>query len=368
MHVVLVQAQPHVAPSMRRMAQALLRYLPVSCELRYVSETPPGALHYRLPGAALHAWYVLMYSRYLQRLASRHPPGDVIHLIDHSEAFLLPALRARLKVTYCHDLIPLVEEGVYSHLLSRWIGRWLYRNSVRDLVSADGVVACSHATAQDAKRLLGVKPERLRVVYPGVDSDFFVPLPEAIRRQRRDRFRLRSHEVAVLHVGSNAPYKNVPTILRALAHMRENGMALRWFKVGEPLSAPLQRLARRLGIDECVHYESDVDDERLRELYQISDVLLFPSLREGFGLPVLEALACGTPAVIADVPALNEWAGKVCPSAPPYDAPALCEKVRECIEESRSPAARHRLREFAVQYDWRRVASQIVEAYREWEQ
>lgn len=367
MNVTLVQAHPHVAPSMRRIAQALLRYLPVSCELRYVSESPPAVLRYRLPEPAVHAWYVLRTSQYLRRLAARHPPADVVHLIDHSEAFLLPALRARLKVAYCHDLIPLVEESVYSHPLSRWIGRRLYRHSIRDLRLANGLIACSQATAQDVQHQLGVAPEKVKVIYPGVDADFFVPLPEAIRQQRRELFGIRQQEVAVLHVGSNAPYKNIPTILRTLAHLRGQGMQVRWFKAGDPLTPSLQRLAQKLGIEDCLHYEAHVDDERLRDLYQVCDVVLFPSLREGFGLPVLEALACATPVVIGNVSALNEWAGEVCLSAPPRDVVALSERVRQSVEESRSPAVRTRLREFAVQYDWRRIASQLVEAYRQWE-
>ncbi len=348
------------------MAHALLRYLPVPCELRYISETPPAILRRHVPEAVAHAWYVLHTSRYLQRMARRHPPGEVIHLIDHSEAFLLPALKARLKVTYCHDLIPLVEDSLYRHPLSRWAGRWLYRRTVRHLASADGLIACSESTARDVQRLLGIAAEKLRVVHPGVDADFFVPLPEAIRQEHRQVFGLRSQEVAVLHVGSNAPYKNVATILYTLAHLRERGIQVRWIKAGDPLPASLRQLAQQLGISDRIQYELHVDDERLRELYQVCDVLLFPSLREGFGLPVLESLACGTPAVIANTPALNEWAGEICLSAPPRDALALSEKVEQAVQESRSAGFRSRLREFAVQYDWRRIASRIVEAYRQW--
>lgn len=352
---------------MKRVAQALHRYLPVPSEVRYVSSYPPALLRSRLPATVVHVLYVLLTRHYLKRQAGRLPSKGVVHLVDHSESFLLPALRTNLKVVTCHDLIPLVEAGMYRHSLSRKLGHWLYQIAVRDMPLADGVIACSNATAWDAKCLLGVASEKLRVVSHGVDIGFFTPLTEEERRYRREKLGLRQQEIAILHVGSNAPYKNIPTVLRTLAHLRQQGHTVRWVKAGQPLSASLHQLANRLGVADCVQVEPYVNDTRLRELYQTCDLLLFPSLREGFGLPVLEALACGTPAVISDVPALNEWAGEVCPSAPPYNAPALAEKVLQSVENGRSDAVRKQLRKFAEQYDWYRITSQIMEAYRVWE-
>ncbi|GIV14918.1 MAG: glycosyl transferase family 1 [Armatimonadota bacterium] len=366
MHVTLLQAHPYTAASMRRVAQALHRYLPVPSDIRYVSLSPPAILQRPLPATAVHALYVLHTRRYLQRVAECIPPCDVLHIVDHSESFLLPPTRARLKIVSCHDLLPIVEKSIYRHALSRWLGRWLYQITVRDITCADGIVACSHATAQDVLRSFHVAPERLKVAYHGVDTDFFVPLPEEARRRLRQRMGLDTREIAILHVGSNAPYKNLPAALHTVAYLHHSGHPVRWIKAGQPLSPSLHRMAQSLEIAERIHAASNIDDYRLRELYQVCDVLLFPSTREGFGLPVLEALACGTPAVIADTPALNEWAGEVCPSAPPNDIPALAEKVLCSAEQSRFPDYRARLREFALRYSWREVTRQLVQAYREW--
>lgn len=352
---------------MKRVAHCLHRYLPVPSEICYASPTPPAVLHTHLPSVVVHVLYVLHTRRHLQRLASRLCTNEMVHLIDHSESFLLPALKANLKVVSCHDLIPLVERRIYRHPLSRLLGQWLYRLAVREIACADGVIACSHATAQDTARLLDVPPEKIRVVYQGVDTDFFTPLPESERLRQRETLGLRPQEIAILHVGSNAPYKNIPAILHVLSHMRQGGYAVRWIKAGEPLSGSLWRLAHRLGVADRIRVEPHVDDVRLRELYQVCDLLLFPSLREGFGLPVLESLACGTPAVVADVPALNEWAGEVCTSAPPHEIRTLAEKVLQSAENSCDFTARARLREFAKGYDWRTITSQMVEAYRAWE-
>lgn len=352
---------------MKRIVQALHRYLPVPSDIRYASPSPPAVLRRGLPAAAVHVLYVLHARRYLQRMAARIPPCEVLHIVDHSESFLLPAVRARLRVVACHDLIPLAaEQVVYRHSLSRWLGRRLYRLTVRDIARADGVVACSHATAQDVLRFLSIAPERLKVVYHGVDPDLFVPLREEERHRYRQEMGYGAQEIVLLHVGSNAPYKNVPAVLRTVAYLRNNGQPVRWIKAGQPLSPSLQRMAQELGIADCLHAEGSLDDASLLRLYQTCDVLLFPSVREGFGLPVLEALACGTPAVIADTPALNEWAGEVCLSAPPNDIRALAERVLHSAEASHSPGYRARLREFAMQYSWREITRQLVQAYRGW--
>ncbi len=363
MHVTLLRAHPQSAPSMKRVTQAMNRYLPVPCEIRYVSPCPPTILRWRVPAAVIYVLYVLCTQRYLQHLAARLPHFDVLHVVDHSESFLFPVTSANRKVVTCHDLIPLVMENIYRHPLSRQLGQRLYRRSIKHITDADVIITCSHATASDLMRLLAVPAQKVKTVYNGVDTNFFTILPDDLRWRKREELGFQPHEIAILHVGSNAPYKNIPAVLRTVAQLRHSGHPVRWVKAGQHLPPSHQRLARELDIADCIQVEADIDDLRLRDLYQSCDVLLFPSWREGFGLPVLESLACGTPAVIADTPALNEWAGKVCSSASPNDVRSLAEKVLLSVEESRSPDARARWREFALQFDWGSIARQIAEAY-----
>lgn len=348
---------------MNRVTQAMHRYLPVPSDIRYVSPQPPAILHRRLPAAAIHILYVLHTRRHLQSLAARLPRCDVLHVVDHSESFLLPVTPANRKIVTCHDLIPLVTENIYRHFWSRQLGRWLYRLAVKDVADAEVIIACSHATASDVMHFLSVPAHKVKTVYGGVDTIFFSLLPNDLRRRKRTELGLEPHEIVILHVGSNAPYKNIPAVLRTVAYLRHSRHPVKWIKAGQPLPRPYQRLAQELEIADCIRTEASIDDSRLRDLYQTCDVLLFPSWREGFGLPVLESLACGTPAVVADTPALNEWAGEVCLTAPPNDVQALAEKVLLSAAENRSSTARAFLREFALQYDWSRIARQIAEVY-----
>lgn len=351
---------------MKRVAEALHRNLPVPSTIRYIYPGAPPILKRRLPRILVHTLYVMHTQRQLHRVAAQLAPCEIAHIVDHSESFLLPAVRASLRIVHCHDLIPLVESRIYRHQLSRCLGRMLYTQSVRYLPLADGVIACSQATARDVHNLLGVPVKHLRTVPHGVDTDFFTPVPQEIRCQLREKHGFSPREKVLLHVGSNALYKNVPTILHVAASLLDEGHPVKLVKAGQRLTPPLQRLANQLGFATRIVQVENPDDTLLRELYRACDVLVFPSLREGFGLPVLEALACGTPAVVSDAPGLAEWAGAVCPCVPALDVPKMMQAVLRSIEIAYADSERMQLRQFAVQYDWKNIAAQIAQAYREW--
>lgn len=330
--------------------------------MQYVTEVVPALLRAQLPPALVHLLYVIYTRRILQKAARNLPPCDVLHVVDHSESFLLKAPPAHRRVISVYDLIPLTEKRLFRSALSRWMGKWLYWLCVHEVRYADMVVACSQRTAQEVCDLLGVAAERVKVVPLGVDTSFFIPS----REEQRQSVRLSQgigDEIVVLHVGSNAPYKNIPTVLAVVGHLRQEGYPVRLVKVGEPFSTALWQQAERWGISRYIHVEPEASDALLRNWYWASDVLLFPSLREGFGLPVLEALACGTPAVIADVPALNEWAGEICPSAPPNDVTTLSHAVLWAAQERLNPTFQKRSREFSLFMDWQHVARKYMTVY-----
>lgn len=362
MQVSFLLAHPQASYSMKRVAQSLCRAIPASANVRYVTEVVPALLHAPLPPALVHLLYVIHTRRILQKAARKLPPCDVLHVVDHSESFLLKAPPAHRRIISVYDLIPLTEKRLYRSALSRWLGKQLYRLCVQDVRWADTVVACSQQTAQEVCNLLGVAADRVQVVPLGVDTRFFTPSDEEQRRSARSSRGI-GDETVVLHVGSNAPYKNMPTVLAVVGQLRQEGYRVRLVKVGEPFSPALWQQAEHWGISNCVHIEPTASDALLREWYQLSDVLLFPSLREGFGLPVLEALACGTPAVIADVPALNEWAAEMCLSAPPNDVSALSRAVLWAAQERRSPTYQNRLREFSLSMDWQHIARKYMAVY-----
>ena len=167
------------------------------------------------------------------------------------------------------------------------------------------VIAVSENTRQDLMRCLDVPQEKIRVVYNGVDHDIFKP---SGRRPLAYPY--------ILYVGSERPRKNLARLLEAFAVVKQSGdyPALRLVKIGSPGRHSAYRQAtldkiKELGLNDDVVFIPYVTDPQLAEYYSAARMLVYPSLYEGFGLPVIEAMACGCPVITSNVSALPEVAG-----------------------------------------------------------
>lgn len=296
-------------------------------------------------------------------VAARRGDTDLFHIIDQGYGDLAAVLPKDRTVVTCHDLMLLrADEGVAGFRGRRQtVARFRWSTSYLRRVAH---VACdSECTRGDVIRLCGVEPERASVIALGV-RPMFAPLgDEAVERLRanltnRARWRL-------LHVSSGADYKNAETTIRVLAALRRNGADVGLIRAGTPLGSKERALCASLGVDDAVTDLRHVSDERLVELYNVCDVLLFPSFYEGFGLPVLEAMACGTPVAASNTPALVALAGGIALVADPLDVDAHVTNVLAVLDDP-AEAARIRARglERAATYTWERTASQYAALYR----
>jgi glycosyltransferase involved in cell wall biosynthesis len=185
-------------------------------------------------------------------------------------------------------------------------------------------------------------------------------MPADQRDGARRRLGVRARFV-LLHVNSGGFYKNVPATLQTVATLRASGTDVALVRVGVPLGRDMRRLAARKGIAAHVKELGRPSDAELCSIYGAVDALIFPSLHEGFGLPVLEAMACGTPVVASDISALDELLGGAGLMAPPHDAHALAAAVDQVLS---SQGVAERLRTAglvrAQSFTWERV----VEDYR----
>jgi glycosyltransferase involved in cell wall biosynthesis len=194
-------------------------------------------------------------------------------------------------VVTVHDVATLRLPGVKPRAQ-----RLAYRTSTRRGVrAASRVIAVSQATAADAERLLGADPDRIRVVPLGIDAGYTPGDREAARRALAARFGLRAP--FVLGVGAIEPRKGLDTLVGAAHVARARRLPWRVVLAGSPgyRAAELLRDAEAAGVVAV----GRVAEEELVDLYRAADVLAAPALYEGFGLPPLEAMACGTPAVVA---------------------------------------------------------------------
>lgn len=245
------------------------------------------------------------------RLRSRSP--DVWHVLDGSRAYIAHALVGRPVVVTAHDVIPLLQaRGDFSAAPAVGAAaRVLWRANARSTRRAAAVVCDSEATQRDVGTLLGA--HRSRVVP--------LPLRPELAAQSGAGATIRVFG-RVLHVGNNGFYKNRQQVLRMFAELRPE-LAHELVMLGPPPSSELRQLAEGLGIAGRLRWVEDAGDAEVVRWYQSSGVLLFPSLYEGFGWPVLEAMAFGLPVVVANTGSLPEVVGSACVCLPPSDSAAF---------------------------------------------
>ena len=281
--------------------------------------------------------------------------------IFHSPDFVLPPVARAVKVLTIHDLSFLrVPECADPRL--RWYLGQVVPRSVR---RADFLLADSESTRRDLVELLGVPPDRVQVIYGGVDA-MFAPVEdaEALRRAREKYARGRPF---ILAVGTLEPRKNYPTLIRAFARARQaarlpHALVIVGRKgwVYEPIFAAVDDL----GLHDEVIFPGFVPDEELPALYNGADVLVTPSFYEGFGLPALEAMACGTPVIVSDVSSLPEVVGEAGVRIDPRDEAGLAEAIVRVVGDS---ALRAGLREAGLrrarEFTWDRAARELLGVY-----
>lgn len=302
----------------------------------------------RLPGRAnillRYTWRMLVYPR----LAARHQ-GRVNHVIDHTYGHLVNHLDARRTVVTCHDLRPLVLPDP-----SQWgVSARLWQIAFRGMLRATHIITVSDDARRELLRRSAYPQERITVVHNGIDHDNFFPRDGEEQRRVRAEYGLPDGPL-VLHIGHCGPRKNVEVLLRAVARLREQGRKLTLVQGGGRFTPAQQALIVELGLVPWVRQVPYVAPGHLGALYSLADVFVFPSWYEGFGWPVLEAMACGTPVVAAAAGALAELVGDAGLLVPPGDVAAFAtaiERVLQAPEFARHyvAAGLERARAFSMQ-------------------
>jgi glycosyltransferase involved in cell wall biosynthesis len=284
------------------------------------------------------------------------PGVDLFHATDH----LLPYFRRIKSVFTLHDLIFLFHPETHKSL-NRW---FLTLMMPRFLRAADAVIAVSECTKRDAIRFYRIPEEKITVIYEGVNPRFRPASPEAIATVRA-RYGL--PERFILYVGTIEPRKNLTTLLEAFHHLLAT-YDLRLVIVGKKgwLYERFFRRLRELGLENRVLFTGYVPDEDLPAIYSAADLFVFPSLYEGFGLPVLEAMACGTPVICSNTSSLPEVAGDAALLVDPTDARALTGAMEQVLTNERLWATlRAKGMERARGFTWEKAAYRTWEVYQQ---
>ena len=369
---VLTDFPEELWPSMELCGEMLLDHLPRtgSFALEAGRLCPPFCrLATRMPvfsrrRAAFNADRFLNRFIVFPRLARRSVRCfDLFHVVDHTYAQLVHALPAGRTGVYCHDL------DAFRCLIDRAadpMPRWFRAMSQRILTGMQKAAIVFHSTAavgEEIRRNGLVDPARLVCAPYGVSIAFTpyaaqtaVDLPWLTEVDQRPW---------VLHVGSCVTRKRIDVLLDVVAAVRTAVPHLRLVKIGGAWTmAQLEQIAR-LGLGDAIVHESGLTPNcaELVEVYRRAPIVLVPSSAEGFGLPVIEALACGAAVVASDIPALREAGGPAAVYAPVGDVEAWTDLVMNLLTDPAAAPPRADRLASARQFTWTAHAEIIARAY-----
>lgn len=236
----------------------------------------------------------------------------------------------------------------------------------RSVINADHVLADSYATKKDLVELYGVPDEKVTVLLSGVDSRFYQVKDSSAIMTTRSLYNLDESSPYILSVGTVQPRKNYGLLIKALAQLRSKGYDLSLVIAGGKgwLEDPIYQTLHDEQMENYVHFIGFADEEHLPALYSGACCLAFPSLYEGFGLPVLEAMACGTPVITSNVSSLPEVAGDAALLVNPYNLDELVHALQRLIDDNdlRQQLIERGL-ERVKQFTWVKAARQLRQIY-----
>ncbi len=286
-------------------------------------------------------------------------PLDIFHATD----FALAPSRARAKVLTIHDLAFLFFPDASLPSLHRYLNVVVPRSVRR----ADHILADSHSTARDLQEQWSVPPDRISVVQGAVDHERFRPVTDAVRlRDLRDHYGIHDRPF-IFALSSLQPRKNFVRLIEAYNLARHDANIKHLLVIGGGkgwLYDEIFAKVRSLGLAEHVLFVGFVPEDDLPAFYSAADFFAYPSLYEGFGLPIVESLACGTPVLTADNSCLPEAGGPGALYVHAEDVEAIAQGiVRLCQDANLRQTLRQAGQAHAARFTWQRSAEQLWRAY-----
>ncbi|MBV9169164.1 MAG: glycosyltransferase family 4 protein [Chloroflexi bacterium] len=360
--------QPSITGTSRYVEQLTANLRQVGVRVERCSTQPGGAMRTVLnAGRVFRLDLPTFFTTFPVRL--RWPRADLYHLTTQTYAgvLVLSPPPGPVVVTV-HDIIPYLLRNSrtlthYTHAAHR-IFDGLAMHGLR---RAQALLADSEYTSHCLQSELGIPASRIHVVPLAVDHERF--RPKTSDMNWRDKYRV--PEVPfMLYVGSEQPRKNVPTLLRALEVVHRTRRDVCLVKVGSPqhgsARGELLALAAGLGVLDNVIWIDNIADDDLPLLYNAAAVFVSASVYEGFGLPIVEAMACGTPVVCANTAAFSEVAGDAALLVPAQDPCAFARAILSVLD---NPGVRNHMSASGLRqsagFTWHRTAVETAAAYGE---
>lgn len=294
---------------------------------------------------------------------------DIFHLTDHSYSHLVHHLPGPRTVVTCHDLDSfrcILEPALERRSLPF---RMMTQRIVAGLRKAVAVACDSEATRLQLSRFQLVPAERTTTILNGVEEIFTTAAAEdGDGEAERLIGPVRPEAIEILHVGSTIPRKRIDVLLQVFGGIRKRFPAARLIRVSGPFTASQNALLRQLGLEDATTVLPFIPAGTLAGLYRRAALVLITSEAEGFGLPVVEAMACGAAIVASDIPALREVGGDAALFAKAGDVDAMVGLALEVLRgrnADTAPALRQRERAIAnaARFSWTEYAQQYAALY-----
>jgi glycosyltransferase involved in cell wall biosynthesis len=379
LHVAIVcDFQEENWPSMNLVADMLLQHLDRDHASAVVATRICPPMHRRFTREETMSGKLFNADRLLNRFwdyphlpSLKRPEFDLFHIIDHSYGQLVHQLPSERTVITCHDL------DTFRCLLNGSAERrsLLFRSITRRVMSGLGkaarVTCVSVATRDELLRYEVVAPERIVVIQNGVHPDCSAQVdPIADEEAARLLGPSGDEKVEILHVGSTIPRKRIDILLRVFATLRKEVPQVQLIRVGGPFSAPQMAQLEQLRLTGSAIVLPYLEKKVLAAVYRRAALVLQPSEREGFGLPVIEAMACGTPVVASDLPVLREVGGDAACYCPVGDVPAWSETIGNLLGEREQQPEEWAARRAAgiaqaSKFSWAEYARKMVGLYQQ---
>lgn len=283
---------------------------------------------------------------------------NIKHITSQDLAYLLKLINLEKTIVTCFDLIP-----------------WVYDNEqlptsklkIQGLKKADRIITISEYSKKDIIKYMGYPENKISIVYPAVDHDTYY-----VKRDREVVKKLGipdTHKV-ILYVGSEQPRKNIPFLLEAISKLKKRIPEIKLLKIGNSqvpgAREKLVELIETLGLQEEVIFVGYVSENDITKYYNAADLFVYPSLYEGFGMPPLEAMACGTPVVTSNVTSLPEVVADAAITIDPYEVNAFVEAMYNVLTDEK-------LRENMIDkglkraqlFNWERSAKEMRRVYKQ---
>jgi glycosyltransferase involved in cell wall biosynthesis len=330
---------------------------PISSFLRKIGYNSP----------AVFKVFEIYLSRYLfYPLLSHSKQADINHIVDHSYGHLLQYVNRSKTIVTCHDLIPL-RIGIRSrNKMHSRIAAALFRYSVKSMSKAARIIADSENTKKDICHYCNYDADKISVIPPGLNSGFKKIGDQSILNEVKRKYVI-PNSIKMLHIGHCQPYKNVEAILHVLSDLiYKYRFDVCLLKVGGEFTVEQRKIIDGLHLSRNIVKLPFLPKQEVPLLYNLADVMILPSLYEGFGWPALEAMACGTPVVTSNRGSLPEVVGNAAIMVDPQDLDRLTEAVASVLTDNalREVMIAKGL-EKARHFSWERNIEKTIEVYQE---